>query len=393
MSGVYIVSDSSCDLEEDETDLPNVEIVPLSIRFGQRRVHRPSGPERRKIYKRMANSDVLPQTACPSPGAFERAFRNAVDAGANAVICLNISSLLSNTFQSARTAAAACKRGIPIHVIDSRSVSSGLGTLVLEAAKAAVGGAESVLRRVGDLIPRTHVIAALNTLENLKKGGRIGGAKALVGSILSIKPLIDITGGAVQEAGQGSYTQTGDAMALRMHDGYWGDRACVGDAQWCTRHRRVPRPDRSRLPPRDASGLQDGRRRRHSRRSRDDRRQLDRHFVGEARRREFEFYENPVTTPLSGLVGMRPPLAQSYVPGWPVIREDQALCGAGRPNRFRSRKWQHRPVHGTGPISFARGSIRHSTAGRDHHRAAFSATLSPDLERPVMGRIRLAAID
>jgi DegV family protein with EDD domain len=202
MSGVYIVSDSSCDLEQDETDLPNVEIVPLSIRFGSEEFIDRRDLSVEEFYKRMANSAVLPQTACPSPGAFERAFRNAVDAGANAVICLNISSLLSNTFQSAKTAAAACKRGIPIHVIDSRSVSSGLGTLVLEAAKAAAGGAESVLRRVGDLIPRTHVIAALNTLENLKKGGRIGGAKALLGSILSVKPLIDITGGAVEEAGR-----------------------------------------------------------------------------------------------------------------------------------------------------------------------------------------------
>jgi DegV family protein with EDD domain len=83
-------------------------------------------------------------------------------------------------------------------------VSSGLGTLVLEAAKVAGDGADadSVLGRVGDLIPRTHVLAALNTLENLKKGGRIGGAKAMVGSLLSIKPLIDISGGVVQEAGK-----------------------------------------------------------------------------------------------------------------------------------------------------------------------------------------------
>jgi DegV family protein with EDD domain len=204
MSGVYIVSDSSCDFEQDETDVPKVEIDPLSIRFGSEEFTDRRDLSVEDFYKRMANSDVLPQTACPSPGAFERAFHNAVDAGADAVVCLNISSALSNTFQSAQTAAAACERGIPIHVIDSRSVSSGLGTLVLEAAKAAAGGADadSVLRRVGDLIPRTHVVAALNTLENLKKGGRIGGAKALVGSILSIKPLIDITGGVVQEAGR-----------------------------------------------------------------------------------------------------------------------------------------------------------------------------------------------
>ncbi len=204
MSGVYIVSDSSCDLEQAETDSLNIEIVPLSIRFGNEEFTDRLDLSVEDFYMRMANSDVLPQTACPSPGAFERAFRNAGHAGAEAVVCLNISSALSNTFQSAQTAASTFGGPIPVHVIDSRTVSSGLGTLVLEAARVAGGGADatSVLCRVDDLIPRTHVLAALNTLENLKKGGRIGGAKAMVGSILSIKPLIDISGGTVQEAGR-----------------------------------------------------------------------------------------------------------------------------------------------------------------------------------------------
>jgi len=204
MSGVCIVSDSSCDLEEDEAGQSNIEIVPLSIRFGGEEFTDRRDLSVDDFYKKMANADELPQTACPSPGAFEQAFRNAGDAGADAVVCLNISGSLSNTLQSAQTAAAACEGRVPVHVVDSRSVSSGLGTLVLEAAKAARAGAnvDAVLRRVAELIPRTRVVAALNTLENLKKGGRIGGAKAMVGSILSIKPLIDVSGGEVQEAGR-----------------------------------------------------------------------------------------------------------------------------------------------------------------------------------------------
>jgi DegV family protein with EDD domain len=89
-------------------------------------------------------------------------------------------------------------------VIDSRTVSSGLGTLVIEVGRAAAEGADigTVVRRVSDLIARTHVVAALNTLENLKKGGRIGGATAMVGSLLSIKPVIDLSGGVVREAGK-----------------------------------------------------------------------------------------------------------------------------------------------------------------------------------------------
>ena len=202
MPGVFVVTDSSCDLEQDDIAPFNIEIVPLSIRFGNEEFTDRLDLSTEDFYRRMSNSTDLPQTACPSPGAFEQAFRNAGDAGAEAVVCLNISSDLSTTLQSARTAAEACT--IPVHVIDSRTVSSGLGTLVVEAAKTAAGGADidAVLRRVSDLIPRTHVLAALNTLENLKKGGRIGGATAMVGSLLSIKPIIDLTGGVVHEAGK-----------------------------------------------------------------------------------------------------------------------------------------------------------------------------------------------
>ncbi len=202
MPGVFVVTDSSCDLEQDDIAPLNIEIVPLSIRFGDEEFTDRLDLSTEDFYRRMSNSTDLPQTACPSPGAFEQAFRNAGGAGAEAVVCLNISSDLSTTLQSARTAAEACE--IPVHVIDSRTVSSGLGTLVVEAAKTAAGGADvdAVLRRVSDLIPRTHVLAALNTLENLKKGGRIGGAAAMVGSLLSIKPVIDLTGGVVHEAGK-----------------------------------------------------------------------------------------------------------------------------------------------------------------------------------------------
>lgn len=202
MPGVFVVTDSSCDLEQNFIDPFDIEIVPLTIRFGSEEFTDRQDLSVEDFYQRMADSEDLPQTACPSPGAFESAFRHARDAGAEAVACLTISSDLSTTFQSALTAAAACEGRIAVHVIDSRTVSSGLGTLAIEAAKVAAEGADigTVLHQVSNLIPRTHVLAALNTLENLKKGGRIGGAKAMVGSLLSIKPVIDLTGGVVHEA-------------------------------------------------------------------------------------------------------------------------------------------------------------------------------------------------
>jgi len=204
MSGVFLVTDSSSDLIEDDIEPFDLEIVPLSIRFGADEFTDRKELSVTAFYERMAAEDELPQTACPSPGAFEEAFERAERAGADAVVCLTISGALSNTIQSAHTAAATFEGRLPVHVVDSRSVSSGLGTLVLSAARRAREGADvdAVVELVHRLVGRTHVLAALNTLENLKRGGRIGGAKAMVASLLSIKPLIDITGGVVEEAGR-----------------------------------------------------------------------------------------------------------------------------------------------------------------------------------------------
>jgi DegV family protein with EDD domain len=204
LPGVHVVTDSSSDLIGEQLDEFAVEIVPLSIRFGDEEFTDGVELSVADFYRRMDSCDELPQTACPSPGAFEQAFARAHGAGADAVVCLTISGDLSNTLQSAQTASDAVSGLIPVQVIDSRSVSSGLGTLVMQAATTATATADldAVVSRVRSLIPRTHVIAALNTLENLKKGGRIGGAAAMVGSILSIKPVIDISGGVVHEAGK-----------------------------------------------------------------------------------------------------------------------------------------------------------------------------------------------
>lgn len=204
MAGVHLVTDSSSDLAPGEIAPYAIEVVPLTIRFGAEEFTDRQDLSVADFYARMATSSELPQTACPSPGAFADAFERAEEAGADAVVCLSISGALSNTVQSARTAAATFEGRLPVRVVDSASVSSGLGTLVLEAARSARDGADlgEVLSQVQGLVERTHVLAALHTLENLKKGGRIGGAKALLASVLSIKPLIDLTGGTVQEAGR-----------------------------------------------------------------------------------------------------------------------------------------------------------------------------------------------
>lgn len=201
---VRIVTDSSCDLTEEEVADLGIEVVPLTIRFGQEELEDRTQLTVEAFYERLASSEHLPETAAPAPGKFEAAFRRQAEAGADAVVCINLSSGLSATMQSARNAASALEGELPVHVVDSRSITSGLGTQVVLAAQAAADGAtaEEVVALVEDLVRRTHVIGALDTLDNLKKGGRIGGAQALLGSLLSIKPILDVSTGEVAEAGR-----------------------------------------------------------------------------------------------------------------------------------------------------------------------------------------------
>lgn len=204
MTGVHIVTDSSCDLTEIETTTNSIGVVPLSIRFGDEEFIDREELSAEAFYAKMASTGLLPETAAPSPGRFEQAFRGAAAVGASAVVCINLSGELSATAQSARNAATAVDGDIDVRVIDSRSLTGGLGTMVLEAAAAARNGAdvEAVVALVESMIPRTEIYGGLDTLENLKKGGRIGSAKALLGSMLSVKPIIRIADGAVEEAGK-----------------------------------------------------------------------------------------------------------------------------------------------------------------------------------------------
>lgn len=201
---VRIVTDSSSDLTDDEIAAHGVEVVPLTIRFGDEEFEDRTDLTVEAFYDKLGAASVLPETAAPAPGKFEAAFRRQASAGADAIVCITLSSGLSATMQSAQNAAMAVKDDLDVRVLDSRSITSGLGTQVLLAAEAAEGGAsvDEVVALVEGLVERTHVFGALDTLDNLKKGGRIGGAQALLGSLLSIKPILDISTGEVAEAGK-----------------------------------------------------------------------------------------------------------------------------------------------------------------------------------------------
>lgn len=202
--GVRIVTDSSCDLPPELCDELGVSVVPLSIRFGEQefidRVELTSD----QFWTKLASSAALPETAAPSVGAFEECFRGLADDGATGIVCINLSSRMSATMQSAQVAAKALDGLCPIEVIDSQSASMGTGSLVLHAARRAREGADldTIVRDVDEHRDRARLFFTVDTLEYLRKGGRIGGAQALLGSMLSIKPVITVKDGVVEGAGK-----------------------------------------------------------------------------------------------------------------------------------------------------------------------------------------------
>ena len=201
---IRIVTDSASDISLEEAASLNIEMVPLSIRFGESEYTDLIDLSVSDFYARMAESDLLPSTAAPSPGAFEAAFKRCQEAGADGVICINLSLALSATGQAAQLAADAFSETLPVKCIDSKSISSGLGTIIRRAAAAAENGQsmDEIKALVENLAKRTRIFATLDTLDNLKKGGRIGGATAMVGTMLQFKPCLDLSSGEVVEAGR-----------------------------------------------------------------------------------------------------------------------------------------------------------------------------------------------
>jgi len=127
-------------------------------------------------------------------------FRQAAAGGAEGVVCVMLSSKLSATGESASAAARAVAEVVPVRVVDSLSVTLGLGMIAVECARRAAAGAslDEIVALAEDMAARTKVFGSLDTLEYLKKGGRIGAAQALLGSILSIKPVIEVVDGKVE---------------------------------------------------------------------------------------------------------------------------------------------------------------------------------------------------
>ncbi len=202
MSNVAIVTDSASDLPPEAAAAQDITVVPLVVSFGAESFRPNVDLTTDAFWERMTAPDApFPTTAAASPGDFKTAFEAAFERGADAVVCVDVSGDLSGTLKAAQVAAGLLE-GREIHVIDSRTASMGVGQLAQMGAELASQG-KSAAEIAGVLEARkadVDLFVALDTLEYLKRGGRISGARAAVGTMLSIKPIITVQQGIVENA-------------------------------------------------------------------------------------------------------------------------------------------------------------------------------------------------
>lgn len=211
--GIQIVIDSTTDLPAQAAE--QVKIVPLTIHFGEQQYVSGVDIDARSFYEKLVESDVLPTTSQPTPAAFADVFQAAVEAG-DEVVCITISSKLSGTFQSASIAAM----DFPgkVFVVDSRTVTLGCGILTqyaLDLVKQSISARE-LAQRVEKKREKVRLLALLDTLEYLKKGGRISSAVAFAGGLLNIKPVICVAEGEVKLLGKARGSRQGSNLLVQQ---------------------------------------------------------------------------------------------------------------------------------------------------------------------------------
>lgn len=199
---VRIVTDSTADLSPDQQRAAGITVVPLNVHFGDEVFRDRVDLSGQQFFRKLKAASQLPRTSQPSVGVFEEVFRTLTEAG-DGIVAVLLSSKVSGTYNSGLMAAQSVGAD-RIEVIDSLSASMALGFLALEGAKAAAGGAtrQAVAERVRGLVPKARILCAIDTLTYLERGGRIGKARALVGSLLNFKPLITLKDGEVVPLGR-----------------------------------------------------------------------------------------------------------------------------------------------------------------------------------------------
>ena len=200
---VKVVTDSVSDLPPQVVEELGITVIPLNVRFGEEVYRDGIDLTTEQFYERLVRSKALPVTSVPSPGTFAEAYDKLAEE-TDEILAIILTSKLSGTYEVARQSVGLMRRKCRVEVVDSQWAVMAEGFIVMAAAGATQAGAslEEALELVRSNIPRVDMRAAFDTLEYLRRGGRIGAAQALLGSVLKINPIITMRDGLVEPAGR-----------------------------------------------------------------------------------------------------------------------------------------------------------------------------------------------
>jgi DegV family protein with EDD domain len=232
-----IVADTTCGLDMEMTRQLGIPMISQIINFGEESFREGVDIDHATFMNRLTTGRVMPKTAAPYPGDFIEAFTELMKDGGS-VICIHPSADVSGTVRSAEIARADFP-GADIRIIDTRTVAGPLASIVLEADRAARSGAsaDEVEALVRGMMPRARIYFLVDTMEFLRRGGRIGGAQALVGSILQIKPILTFAGGRVEPFAK---ERTKKRALARIKEVVMAEAARGADAHVTVMHSAAP---------------------------------------------------------------------------------------------------------------------------------------------------------
>lgn len=199
---ISIVTDSTCDIPHNLAEKLNIHIVPNILVINGRSIEDDQNFSRQAFYQQLPDMNPLPTTATASSGAYHRLYTQLLEKSTHEIISIHASSLLSGIFNAASLAAQSFNS--QVHVIDSQQVSLGLGFQVIEAAEAVLKemSYEMILRQIENSRSRVRLVAMLDTLEYIRRSGRVSWVRARLGSLLRIKPFVQVKEGMVESLGE-----------------------------------------------------------------------------------------------------------------------------------------------------------------------------------------------
>ncbi len=200
---VKIVTDSVSDLPSQVVKDLGITVIPIIIRWGEQLYRDGIDLTSQQFYERLKSSKIPPATSVPSPVTFAEAY-DRLAKETDEILAISLTAKLSGTYNVALQSVGLMKKKCRVEVIDSQSATMAQGFIVMKAARAAQAGAslDEVIDLARETIPRVDFLASFDTLEYLKRGGRIGKAQAFLGSMLKVNPLITLRDGAVEPAGR-----------------------------------------------------------------------------------------------------------------------------------------------------------------------------------------------